>query len=96
MFGKKYFVYILASKKNGTLYVGVTNDIKRRMAEHKNGLTSGFTKKYKVFLLFYFEVLDEPRHAIIREKQLKAGSRANKVRLIEKNNPAWRDLLETL
>jgi len=96
MFGKKYFVYILASKKDGTLYVGVTNDLKRRMAEHKNGLIPGFTRKHKVELLVYFETFDEPRSAIAREKRIKGGSRVNKVRLIEKNNPVWRDLLETL
>jgi len=83
MFGKKYFVYILASKKNGTLYVGVTNDLKRRVAEHRNGVIPGFAKGYKVFLLVHFEAFDEPRPAIAREKQIKAGSRVNKARLIE-------------
>jgi putative endonuclease len=96
MFGKKYFVYILASKKNGTLYVGVTDDLQRRLAEHRNGSIPGFTRKYKVELLVYFEAFDEPRHAIAREKQIKAGSRANKIRLIEKSNPDWRDFFETL
>ena len=69
MFGKKYFVYILASKKNGTLYGGVTNDLRRRVAEHRNGVVHGFAKKYKVFLLVYFEAFDEPRHAIARESR---------------------------
>ncbi|HAD82450.1 MAG: hypothetical protein A2509_08725 [Candidatus Edwardsbacteria bacterium RIFOXYD12_FULL_50_11] len=96
MFGKKYFIYILASKKNGTLYVGVTNDLKRRVAEHKNGFIPGFTRKYKVELLVYFEAFDEPRAAIAREKQIKAGSRANKVRLIERDNPDWIDLFEKI
>jgi len=96
MFGKKYFVYILASKKNGTLYVGVTNDLKRRVAEHRTGAVPGFAKKYKIFLLVYFEAFDEPRYAIAREKRLKAGSRNNKIRLIERDNPDWIDLFEKI
>lgn len=96
MFGKKYFVYILASQKNGTLYVGVTNDLKRRVAEHRTGAIPGFAKKYKVFLLVYFEVFDEPRYAIAREKRLKAESRNNKIRLIEGDNPDWIDLFEKI
>jgi putative endonuclease len=96
MFGKKYFVYILASKKNGTLYVGVTNDLKRRVAEHRNGVIPGFAKRYKTFLLVHFEAFDEPRFAIAMEKQLKAGSRANKIRLVERDNPDWLDLFEKI
>jgi len=96
MSDKKYFVYILASKKNGTLYVGVTNDLRRRVDEHRTGAVPGFTKKYKAFLLVYFEAFDEPRHAITREKRLKAGSRNNKIRLIEGDNPDWIDLFEKI
>ncbi|MBI4726452.1 GIY-YIG nuclease family protein [candidate division TA06 bacterium] len=95
MFGKKYFVYILAHKRNGSLYVGVTNDLKPRVAEHRQGILPGLTKKYKIFLLVYYEALDEPRPAIAREKQLKTGSRANKIRLIKGMNPGWDDLFCT-
>ncbi len=88
------YVYILASKRNGTLYVGVTNNIARRIYEHKNDLHDGFTKKYKVHILVYAERYDDIRDAIIREKQLKKWNRAWKIRLIEESNPDWRDLYE--
>ena len=87
-----YYVYILASKKNGTLYVGVTNDLKRRVDEHKNGLVEGFTKKYAVHSLVYFESTGDIESALIREKCLKEWQRAWKIRLIEKENLLWRDL----
>jgi putative endonuclease len=87
-----YWVYILASKRNGTLYVGVTNDLVRRVWEHKNDFVEGFTKKYGVHLLVYFEQAASPDAAIEREKQLKKWNRSWKLELIEKENPEWRDL----
>jgi len=89
---RPYYVYILASKKNGTLYLGVTNDIARRVYEHKNNLVDGFTKKYSVHCLVYFEVCEDVRVAIQREKNIKKWRRRWKIELIEKNNPNWRDL----
>ena len=89
---KYYYVYILASKKNGTLYIGVTNKLERRIYEHKNGLVKGFTKKYKVHLLVYYEHFDDIQYAIIREKQMKKWKRQWKINLIEEKNPEWIDL----
>ncbi|HEX4304261.1 MAG TPA: GIY-YIG nuclease family protein [Rhizomicrobium sp.] len=88
----RYFVYIMASARNGTLYVGVTNDIDRRAHEHRNGLADGFTKKYGVHALVWFEVHGDIREAIVREKQIKKWERAWKLRLIEEHNPSWKDL----
>jgi putative endonuclease len=85
-------VYILASRRNGTLYVGMTNDLIRRVYEHRNDLISGFTKQYRVHDLVYFEVFDDVREAITREKRLKRWHRAWKTELIEKDNKNWRDL----
>jgi putative endonuclease len=85
-------VYILASKRNGTLYTGVTSDLVKRVYEHKNGLADGFTKKYRVHHLVYFELHGDMHAAISREKQVKKWKRAWKLELIEKNNPAWKDL----
>jgi putative endonuclease len=96
MADRKYFVYILASKKHGTLYAGVTNDLKRRIAEHRDIKISSFTGRYKTFKLVYYEILDAPKSAIAREKQLKAGSRAAKIRLVEGMNPGWEDLYSKL
>ena len=93
---KSLYVYILASKKNGTLYIGVTNDLKRRVFEHKNGLIDGFTKKYRVNRLVYFEKIDDPYLAILREKRLKKWNRAWKIQLIEEKNPDWKDLYDAL
>jgi len=87
-------VYILASKRSGTLYVGVTSDLHGRMAEHDQGLVEGFTKKYGVKRLVYYEAHDEMADAIRREKQLKEWHRAWKVRLIETMNPEWRNLFD--
>jgi len=87
-----YFVYILASRRNGTLYVGVTNDVVRRVYEHKHGLIPGFTQKYGIRDLVYVEVFDDIVSPIAREKQLKAWRRAWKIELIEKTNPYWNDL----
>jgi len=89
-------VYIMASKRNGTLYIGVTSDIVRRVWEHREGLGSGFVRSYGVTRLVWFEMHDEMGAAIQREKQLKAWNRAWKLRLIEAENPRWADLWDTL
>lgn len=89
---KIYFVYILASKRNGTLYIGVTNDLVRRIYEHKEKMVKGFTKKYNVSLLVYYEEHGNIHSAIQREKQMKKWNRAWKIDLIEKYNPKWLDL----
>jgi putative endonuclease len=85
-------VYILASKRNGTLYVGVTSDPIKRLWEHKSGVVDGFTKTYKVHALVYLEQHERMEEAILREKQIKKWNRAWKIRLIEERNPEWRDL----
>ena len=87
-----YYVYILFSKKNGTLYVGVTSDLVKRVWEHKNHVVEGFTSKYNVNKLGYYEIYNNINEAIKREKQLKAGNRQKKIDLIEGNNPEWQDL----
>lgn len=93
---RNYYVYILASQKNGTLYIGVTNDIIRRVYEHKNNIAEGFTKKYNVHRLVYYEIFSEIKIAIKREKQLKNWHRKWKLALIENANPDWRDLYDDL
>lgn len=85
-------VYIMASERNGTLYVGVTSDLSRRAFEHREGLVAGFTRQYGCKLLVWYERYDVMPDAIAREKQIKAGSRKDKLRLIETMNPEWRDL----
>lgn len=89
---KPAYVYILASKRNGTLYIGVTSDLIKRIYEHKKGFVDGFTKKYKVHLLVYYEQFLDIYSAISREKQLKHWRRKWKLQLIEQHNPNWRDL----
>ncbi len=89
---KQYYTYILASRKNGTLYVGVTSDLLKRIYEHKQNLIDGFTKKYNVHTLMYYEVHNDIREAITREKQIKKWNRRWKMRLIEEMNSEWRDL----
>jgi putative endonuclease len=89
---RSYYVYILASGVGGTLYVGVTNDVVRRVHTHREKVVDGFTKKYDVDRLVHFEVFDDIENAIVREKRLKKWNRAWKVRLIEENNPNWDDL----
>jgi len=89
---KYYYVYILASKKNGTLYTGVTGDLIKRVYQHKKDLIPGFTNKYGVHKLVYFEQHGDIINAIIREKQIKKWRRDWKINLIERNNPEWRDL----
>ena len=88
---KTYFVYILASKPNGTLYTGVTSNLVARVWQHKNNIVEGFTQKYNVHSLVYFEAHSSPKEAIMREKQIKKWKRSWKVKLIEENNPAWQD-----
>jgi len=90
---KQYFVYIMASK-SGTLYVGVTNDLYKRVYQHKNNLIEGFTKKYQCHNLVYFEETTDVESAITREKQIKGWSRKKKEILISSTNPTWRDLSE--
>jgi len=87
-----YYVYILASKKNGTLYIGVTNNLVRRVYEHKHEMIEGFTKKYHVQKLVYYELTPDIRVAISREKCMKKWKRQWKIELIEKENPNWMDL----
>ena len=93
---KTYYVYILASKRNGKLYIGVTNDLARRMAEHRDGLASGFTKKYGVKMLVYYETFDDINAAIHRESRLKKYKREWKLNLVEAQNVEWRDLTDGL
>ena len=93
---KLYFVYILASKRNGTLYIGMTNNLLKRVDQHKQNMVEGFTKKYSVHQLVYFEQYRDVYAAIGREKQLKKWNRQWKLELIEKENPQWRDLFEEL
>ena len=93
---KKYYVYIMASKRNGTLYVGSSNNLVRRAYEHRNGLVAGFTKRYKVNRLVYYEIADSLESALIREHQLKKWKRKWKLDLIEKDNPDWEDLYDRL
>ncbi|CAN5178288.1 GIY-YIG nuclease family protein [soil metagenome] len=89
-------VYMLASQRNGTLYIGVTSNLVQRIWHHKNDLVEGFTEKYGVHGLVYFELLDDMLSAITREKQLKKWTRAWKLALIEKQNPTWQDLWPTI
>lgn len=91
-----FYVYILASKRNGTLYVGVTSNLVQRIYQHKQGLVKGFTDKYKVHHLVYYEVHREAESALTREKQLKKWKRSWKIRLIEEANPYWRDLYDEI
>ena len=92
----QYFVYIVTNERNGTLYVGMTNNLVRRIYEHREGLVDGFTKKYGLKCLVHFEVHDEPLEAIRREKRLKHWDRKWKLNLIEKDNPEWADLWEEI
>ncbi|MEM7650535.1 MAG: GIY-YIG nuclease family protein [Pseudomonadota bacterium] len=89
-------IYILTNKKNGTLYTGVTSDLPKRIYEHKNEITDGFTAKYGCKTLVYYEAFDDMQNAILREKQIKGGSRKKKIKLIESLNPNWQDLYETI
>lgn len=92
----QYYVYILASKKNGTLYIGVTGDLIKRVWEHKNDLVDGFSKKYKIHNLVWYQITSDIESAIKREKQLKKWNRKWKVKLIEENNINWKDLYDEI
>lgn len=92
--GRNYWVYILARKENGTLYVGGTNSLERRVWQHRHRGSDCFTQRYGVEQLVYFENFRDGSNAIAREKQIKGGSRKKKIALIEKENPGWRDLSE--
>ena len=96
MLTRSYYVYLLASRRKGTLYVGVTNDLSKRVWQHKQELVEGFTKKYGVKSLVWFEQTESIESAIVREKQIKKWNRDWKVELIEKTNPQWRDLYEEI
>jgi putative endonuclease len=93
---KNYYVYILSSKRNGTLYTGVTSDLVKRVYEHKNGLVEGFTKKYDVHNLVWYEMHKSAETAITREKQIKKWKRVWKIEMIEKENLDWKDLYEDI
>jgi len=91
-----YYVYILASRKHGTLYIGITRELVRRVYEHKNKIIKGFTTRYGVDRLVWFECYDDPTNAIVREKELKKWRREWKINLIEENNPEWLDLYPSI
>ena len=93
---KTSYVYIMFNERNGTLYTGVTSDLIKRVYEHKNKLVDGFTKRYAIDKLGYYEVFSDINLAIQREKQIKNGNRKNKIMLIESINPDWKDLYEEL
>jgi len=93
---KSYYVYILASGPKGTLYVGITSDLAKRIWEHKAKEKAGFTEKYDINHLVYYEIFDDPENAIKREKRLKHWNRQWKIELIEKHNPSWKDLYDQI
>ena len=93
---KQYYVYIMTNNRNTVLYVGVTNDLVKRVYVHKEKLVEGFTKKYNITKLVYYEVFEDIENAILREKQVKAGSRQKKIGLIDQKNRHWRDLYSEL
>ncbi len=93
---KQYYVYLICNKNNTTIYTGITSDLKRRIWEHKNKITKGFSNKYNLYKLLYYEIYQDPENAIIREKQIKSGSREKKIELIESMNPKWIDLYDNL
>jgi putative endonuclease len=93
---KQFYVYILAKDRNGTFYVGFTSDLIKRVWEHKNEVADGFTKKYGIKMLVYYEAFSDPENAILREKRLKRWTRASKLKAIQKMNPEWNDLYEEI
>ena len=93
---KQYYVYIMTNKINTVLYTGVTSDLMKRIWEHKEKTIKGFTKKYNIDKLVYWEICNDPENAILREKQIKAGSRTKKIELIKGINPEWKDLYDKL
>ncbi len=93
---KQYYIYFLTNQNNTAIYTGVTSNLTKRIWEHKNKLVKGFTQRYNINKLLYYEIYDDPENAITREKQIKAGSRKNKIDLIRSINPEWEDLYDTL
>ena len=93
---RKFYVYVMTNPNNKVLYTGVTNNLKLRVNQHKEKMVDGFTKRYNVNKLVYYELLEEPQYAIMREKQIKGGSRKRKINLINKINKNWDDLYEEL
>ncbi len=93
---ENYYVYIMTNKRNTVLYTGVTNNLKKRVYEHKEKLTDGFTKKYNITKLVHYEVFEDIEIAILREKQIKAGSRQKKIDLVNSQNEEWADLDEVI
>ena len=93
---RQYYVYIMTNPRDTVLYTGITTDLKRRVYEHKKKMIDGFTKRYSINKLVYYEVFVDPENAILREKQIKAGSRKKKIGLINKMNGAWLDLYEKI
>jgi len=93
---KQYYVYLLASEQNGTLYTGITSDLKKRIWEHKNNIIKSFTKKYDVHNLVYYEIHGDVEQALLREKKIKKWRRTWKLKLIESMNPKWEDLYDEL
>ena len=96
MFAKQYYVYIATNKTNTVLYTGVTNDLIKRMYQHRNKTVAGFTSRYNINKLIYYEIYNDPNEMIKREKQIKGGSRQKKINLIKKMNPTFKDLYEDL
>ena len=93
---KQYYIYLLTNQNNTVIYTGVTSNLCKRIWEHRNKVVKGFTQRYNIGKLVYYEIYDDPENAIAREKQIKAGSRKNKIDLIESINPEWKDLYDTL
>ena len=93
---KQYYVYLICNKNNTTIYTGITSDLKRRIWEHKNKIRKGFSSKYNLYKLLYYEIYQDPENAIIREKKIKSGRREKKIELIESMNPKWIDLYDSL
>jgi putative endonuclease len=93
---EKFYVYMLCSKRNGTLYIGVTSDLVKRVYEHKNNLVNGFTKKYNIHRLVWYEIHESAESAINRERRIKKWKRAWKLKLIGQDNPGWSDLYESI
>lgn len=96
MYGRSFFVYILTNKKDGVLYIGMTNSLIRRIQQHKSKEIEGFSKRYNLTKLVYYEIIDDVRSAITREKQMQAWKRQWKIELIEKENPEWKDLYDDI
>jgi len=92
----QFYVYIMTCRNNTALYTGVTRDLKKRACEHRSKVSEGFTKRYNLTKLVYYEVLSDPDEAITREKQIKAGTQARKIALVSRFNPGWTDLYERI